>query len=125
MPEEWKTAPLWGVAYSAPYFHDGGAADSGCGDPGHEGDAQTVTEAYRKLSASDLAARSCSWTASRLPPTPRPRRRGLSLGQLALAAPSERGLATDRRLADDPGQRGTTDHPPSARIIGTPPETVP
>ena len=24
LPDEWKTPPLWGVADSAPYFHDGG-----------------------------------------------------------------------------------------------------
>ncbi|HEV3122813.1 MAG TPA: di-heme oxidoredictase family protein, partial [Isosphaeraceae bacterium] len=26
LPEEWKTPPLWGVASSAPYFHDGKAS---------------------------------------------------------------------------------------------------
>src|SRR5262249_36406674 len=25
LPSEWKTPPLWGVADSAPYFHDGGS----------------------------------------------------------------------------------------------------
>ena len=25
LPDEWKTPPLWGVADSAPYFHDGGS----------------------------------------------------------------------------------------------------
>ena len=26
MPSEWRTPPLWGVADSAPYLHDGRAA---------------------------------------------------------------------------------------------------
>ena len=32
-PRNGRRPPLWGVADSAPYFHDGGAADPGCGDP--------------------------------------------------------------------------------------------
>ena len=31
-PAEWRTAPLWGVADSGPYLHDGRAADARRGD---------------------------------------------------------------------------------------------
>jgi mono/diheme cytochrome c family protein len=56
LPEEWKTPPLWGVADSAPYFHDGATPTLDAAIVRHEGDAQAVTEAYRKLPANDRAA---------------------------------------------------------------------
>jgi CxxC motif-containing protein (DUF1111 family) len=56
LPEEWKTPPLWGVADSAPYFHDGGAATLEAAILRHHGDAFAVTEAYRALQAHDRAA---------------------------------------------------------------------
>jgi CxxC motif-containing protein (DUF1111 family) len=55
LPEEWKTPPLWGVADSAPYFHDGGAATLEAAILRHHGDALAVTEAYRALQAHDRA----------------------------------------------------------------------
>ena len=39
LPEEWKTPPLWGVADSAPYFHDGGSPTLDAAIRRHEGDA--------------------------------------------------------------------------------------
>jgi CxxC motif-containing protein (DUF1111 family) len=56
LPEEWKTPPLWGVADSAPYFHDGGSPTLESAVRRHHGDAESVTAAYLKLSADDRAA---------------------------------------------------------------------
>jgi mono/diheme cytochrome c family protein len=56
LPEEWKTPPLWGVADSAPYFHDGTTPTLEAAIQRHLGDALVVTQAYRKLSANDQAA---------------------------------------------------------------------
>lgn len=55
-PEEWKTPPLWGVADSAPYFHDGGAATLQAAILRHRGDAKVVTEVYQKLGQADQQA---------------------------------------------------------------------
>jgi CxxC motif-containing protein (DUF1111 family) len=49
LPTEWKTPPLWGVADSAPYFHDGGSPTLHDAIQRHQGDAILVTEAYNKL----------------------------------------------------------------------------
>lgn len=56
LPEEWKTPPLWGVADSAPYFHDGGSMTLEAAIQRHHGDAEPVTLAYRALPESDRAA---------------------------------------------------------------------
>jgi mono/diheme cytochrome c family protein len=56
LPEEWKTPPLWGVADSAPYFHDGGTPTLEAAIQRHLGDALIVTQAYRKLPANDQSA---------------------------------------------------------------------
>ena len=53
---EWKTPPLWGVADSAPYFHDGAATTLESAILRHGGDASRVTENYKHLSAEDRAA---------------------------------------------------------------------
>jgi CxxC motif-containing protein (DUF1111 family) len=55
-PEEWKTPPLWGVADSAPYFHDGNSPRLEDAIERHKGDAQPVTDAYHQLSRDDRAA---------------------------------------------------------------------
>jgi CxxC motif-containing protein (DUF1111 family) len=52
-PDEWKTPPLWGVADSAPYFHDGRSATLEDAIARHGGDAALVTKAYRGLPAAD------------------------------------------------------------------------
>ncbi len=49
LPEEWKTPPLWGVADSAPYFHDGGSRTLESAIARHHGDAETVLETYKGL----------------------------------------------------------------------------
>jgi hypothetical protein len=55
-PDEWKTHPLWGVADSAPYLHDGSAPTLRDAILRHRGDARLVSDAYQKLDASDQAA---------------------------------------------------------------------
>lgn len=53
LPNEWKTPPLWGVASSAPYMHDGGSPTLHAAILQHKGDATAVTKAYQKLSAQE------------------------------------------------------------------------
>lgn len=55
-PEEWKTPPLWGVADSAPYFHDGGCATLEKAVANHHGDAEAVRLAYERLGEHDRKA---------------------------------------------------------------------
>jgi CxxC motif-containing protein (DUF1111 family) len=55
-PDEWKTPPLWGVADSAPYFHDGGSATLEQAVFRHGGDARIVTKAFEALSGDDQDA---------------------------------------------------------------------
>lgn len=55
-PEEWKTPPLWGVADSAPYMHDGGAPTLDAAIRRHRGEGKGVSEAFFKLPAADQAA---------------------------------------------------------------------
>lgn len=50
---EWKTPPLWGVADSAPYFHDGGAPTLEKAIARHRGHAAPVTERYNSLAAEE------------------------------------------------------------------------
>lgn len=54
--EEWKTPPLWGVADSAPYFHDGGSPDLPSAIERHSGAARHVREKYRALQEADRNA---------------------------------------------------------------------
>src|SRR5262249_48000359 len=56
LPDEWKTPPLWGVADSAPYFHDGGSPTLEAAILRHRGDAVSVTRTYESLSGADQAA---------------------------------------------------------------------
>ena len=54
--DEWKTPPLWGVADSAPYFHDGGSPDLESAIERHAGAAKHVRNRYRDLPQADRAA---------------------------------------------------------------------
>jgi CxxC motif-containing protein (DUF1111 family) len=56
LPEEWKTPPLWGIADSAPYFHDGGSPTLEAAIRRHKGDAASVTHAFESLAETDRAA---------------------------------------------------------------------
>ncbi len=55
-PDEWKTPMLWGVADSAPYFHDGGSPTLQAAIRRHKGSAEAVTQAYDKLAETDREA---------------------------------------------------------------------
>lgn len=56
LPDEWKTPALWGVADSAPYFHDGGTPTLEAAIYRHQGDAGGVTRAFEELSEQDRSA---------------------------------------------------------------------
>jgi hypothetical protein len=56
LPDEWKTPPLWGVADSAPYFHDGGCPTLENAVLKHHGDAENVRVKFERLGAEDRAA---------------------------------------------------------------------
>lgn len=66
---EWKTPPLWGVADSAPYFHDGKAPTLDAAITRHRGDATMIRKAYRKLPKSDQDALITFLRTLRAPPT--------------------------------------------------------
>jgi CxxC motif-containing protein (DUF1111 family) len=53
LPDEWKTPPLWGVADSAPYFHDGKSPTLEEAIFRHRGDALSVTKVFETLPPSD------------------------------------------------------------------------
>lgn len=55
-PNEWKTPALWGVADSAPYFHDGGSPTLEAAILRHGMQAGHVTERYRRLEPADQLA---------------------------------------------------------------------
>lgn len=55
-PDEWKTPPLWGVADSAPYLHDGSASTLDAAIQRHRGTATPVTTAFNKLAQEDRKA---------------------------------------------------------------------
>jgi len=73
-PEEWKTPPLWGVADSAPYFHDGGAPTLESAISRHRGEAKGVTARYQELRNSDQAAVIAFLKTLRAPPDALPLR---------------------------------------------------
>ncbi|QDU21156.1 di-heme oxidoredictase family protein [Urbifossiella limnaea] len=52
-PNEWKTPPLWGVADSAPYWHDGTAPSLKDAVLKHRGNGKAVSERFKKLPAAD------------------------------------------------------------------------
>lgn len=55
-PAEWKTPPLWGVADSSPYWHDGSAATLRDAVLRHHGNGRAVTKRFQALPAADQAA---------------------------------------------------------------------
>mgnify|MGYP000875216168 CR=1 FL=1 len=46
---QWRTTPLWGVASSAPYLHDGRAATLAEAIEWHGGEGQSASRAFRQL----------------------------------------------------------------------------
>ncbi|GAC1463079.1 MAG: di-heme oxidoredictase family protein [Isosphaeraceae bacterium] len=55
-PGEWRTAPLWGVADSAPYLHDGRAADLEEAIALHGGEASDMAARFKDLPQADRQA---------------------------------------------------------------------
>jgi CxxC motif-containing protein (DUF1111 family) len=53
---EFRTAPLWGAAHSAPYMHDGRAPTIEEAIAVHEGEATPTRDRFRALSRPDRAA---------------------------------------------------------------------
>ncbi len=56
LADEWKTPALWGVADSAPYFHDGKSPTLRAAIDRHQGDASAVTRGFVSLSERDQNA---------------------------------------------------------------------
>ena len=52
---DFRTPPLWGLAKSAPYMHDGRAATVELAIAAHHGQADSVREAFNALSPTDRA----------------------------------------------------------------------
>lgn len=55
-PDEWKTPPLWGVADSAPYFHDGAAETLETAIAMHRGDADYSRQRFNESGPADRKA---------------------------------------------------------------------
>src|SRR5262249_8396256 len=68
---DWKTPPLWGVADSAPYFHDRASATLEAAILRHAADAKSVTRAYRALPQNDQAALVTFLRSLKAPPVER------------------------------------------------------
>jgi mono/diheme cytochrome c family protein len=69
---EWKTPALWGVADSAPYFHDGATPTLRDAILRHGADAKAVTAAFRKLTIDDQEALVAFLRTLKAPPDARP-----------------------------------------------------
>ncbi len=53
---EFRTSPLWGLAHTAPYMHNGSAETAEDAISAHAGEAKASVDAYQKLGAADRAA---------------------------------------------------------------------
>jgi CxxC motif-containing protein (DUF1111 family) len=84
LPDEWKTPPLWGVAASAPYFHDGGSPTLETAVLRHRGGAAPTTKAYQSLSPADRLA-IIGFLESLKPPTETKRATPRPVGVIAMA----------------------------------------
>jgi CxxC motif-containing protein (DUF1111 family) len=70
---EWKTPPLWGVADSAPYFHDGASPTLHHAIMRHGGSAKKSRERFKKLPGPDRQAVLAFLDTLKAPPaTPAP-----------------------------------------------------
>jgi len=54
--EEFRTAPLWGLARTAPYLHDGSAETPADAILGHAGEAEAARDAFSALPAEQQEA---------------------------------------------------------------------
>jgi mono/diheme cytochrome c family protein len=71
-PDEWKTPPLWGVADSAPYLHDGKAQTLQDAIYRHRGDAEPVNKAFNNLAENEKQALIAFLKTLRAPTTVQP-----------------------------------------------------
>jgi mono/diheme cytochrome c family protein len=85
LPEEWKTPPLWGVADSAPYFHDGGSPTLEAAILRHLGNAASVTQVFKSLALPDRDAIIGFLKTLKAPVEAKPAETGGTAGKLALA----------------------------------------
>lgn len=53
---EFRTAPLWGLSQTAPYFHDGAADNIDQAIRMHDGEAKAIRQAYEALPEADRVA---------------------------------------------------------------------
>lgn len=53
---EFRTAPLWGIAETSPYLHDGSADTIEQAITGHDGEASAIVDAYGMLTADERTA---------------------------------------------------------------------
>ena len=56
LSHEWRTPPLWGVADSPPYLHDGRAQTLEEAIQFHEGGARASADRYRDLTDADRSS---------------------------------------------------------------------
>lgn len=56
LTHEWRTPPLWGVADSPPYLHDGRAETLEEAIQGHDGEARASADRYRDLTEADRSS---------------------------------------------------------------------
>ena len=73
-PDDWKTPPLWGVADTAPYLHDGSAPTLAAAIEAHAGEARHVMERYHALPPNGRAAIVSFLKTLRAPAAPDTRR---------------------------------------------------
>jgi CxxC motif-containing protein (DUF1111 family) len=55
-PDQWQTPPLWGVADTAPYFHDGASPSLKLAILRHKGDAIESRKKFKKMAESEQDA---------------------------------------------------------------------
>lgn len=66
---EWRTPPLWGLADSGPYLHDGRAETVDDAIDAHGGEARVIVRRWRALSEEDQGALRGFLRSLRAPPT--------------------------------------------------------
>jgi len=69
---DWKTPPLWGVADSAPYMHDGSAPTLLGAIFAHGGEAKSVRERFNQLGGQDQQAIVAFLNTLKAPPQAKP-----------------------------------------------------
>ena len=90
LADEWKTPALWGVADSAPYLHDGGAATLEDAISRHRGDSDPVTNEFNTLAEADRSALIAFLKTLRAPTDVKPAAPPENLGMASNVKPSSR-----------------------------------